>query len=57
MELYDFYKQGFENIAYEFGYIPEFDGTGTILTYSKGSQDARERKEMLTYDEYEQQTN
>lgn len=39
--LFEFYEAGFNNSAYQFGYIPEFNGIETIKAYSLGSIDGR----------------
>lgn len=54
VDLYDFYTQGYENTAYQFGYIPDFNGAKSIEAYSLGSIDGRDRKtEKKSIDELE----
>ena len=40
-DLYDFYESGYNNSAYQFAYVPEFDGIETIKAYSMGSIDGK----------------
>jgi hypothetical protein len=54
VELYDFYTKGYENTAYQFGYVPDFNGAKSIEAYSLGSIDGRDKKtEKKSIDEFE----
>ena len=55
MTNYDYYLEGYNNTAYQMGYIPEFNGIGTIIAYSMGSIDGREdaKKDLETFEAIE----
>lgn len=52
--LYEFYTQGYDNTAYQFGYIPEFEGVETINAYCLGLTDGKEgnKKDFEAFDNF-----
>lgn len=55
MDNYEFYLEGYNNTAYQMGYIPEFNGIETIKAYSLGSIDGRtgDKKDFETFNTIE----
>lgn len=52
MNNYEYYLEGYNNTAYQIGYIPEFKGIETIKAYSLGSIDGRtgDKKDLETFE-------